>query len=319
MAEGPVRIFLSAATFVAATVLSGCISASEIRDDLSRGRAQGGFVEGVPFESQRRGLCGPNALASLLAHWGHPASQEAIGREIYDPKTGGTSGHGLWRIARKEGLVTLQVQPLGNAGLDTLVAQGLPVLINLDLGIGVREMQHYVLVVGRDRGRDLWVLQDGRRPDKVVSDAWLAPRWKPRGLWALVAFPPERPVTGLSYSDHVVAAERAGELGCAAGAVRHLEEALRLEPEKPYALNNLADLLKDDPARLGEAEALARRALKSAEKDPTLLPYALDTMGAILQKQGRPDDARRLLEDALARAPKDAPLAEEIRRRLGGG
>ena len=317
---------LLSALALGSLLASGCVSAARVREDLDSGRTQGVYLDRLPFEPQRKGLCGPAALSSLLDHWGRPATQEEIGKEAYDPAIGGSSGFALWRYARRAGLAALQVRPCDAGRLDALLGQGIPVILNLDLVdpgartclcfgprfAEIRNIQHYVLVVGHDRTNGLWVIQDGRRPDRVVTEAWLAPRWETRGRWALLAFPPEMSVTGLSYDDHVLGAERVEELGHPEAAVRHLREAVRLEPERPGALNNLAAHLAREPAGLAEAEGLARRAVTASENDPVRRPYAMDTLGVILGKQGHPGEARRLFEEALKLLPPGSDLAKEI-------
>ncbi len=340
--------------FLGLLLLAGCApSAARIREDLVAGRAEGLYLDKVPFEPQKPGQCGPAALSSLLGFWGRPASQEEIGQSIYSADLKGTLGFFLWRYARRAGLAALELPESSIEKLDALVSQGMPVI--LDLGLGSRGPQHYVLVVGHDRSRGLWILQDGRRPDRVVDQDWLLKRWAPTRRWALLAFPAAQAVTGLGAELHLQAAERVEELGQPEAALKHLEaaaaergadavllfrtgrlqkalgqsdaaeksyrEAMRLAPASPDAFNNLALLLADNPVRLDEAEALARTAVtlsRKQEGDAALrLPYALDTLGQVLRNQGRDREARQAFEAALKAAEPDSPLAQEIQGHLG--
>ncbi len=323
----------------AAVLAAGCApSAADIREDLKAGRIEGAYLDGVPFEPQKPELCGPCALSSLLRHWGKPASQEDLAREVYRPERNGSPGFLLWREARKAKLVALQAKGLAPEAVDALLSQGIPVILNLDLLPEAKgaccwlpmksflpsggNYQHYVLAIGRDRSRGLWVLQNGLRPDQVVSDAWLARSRGPTGGWALICFPPDRKVSGLGAELHLVAADRAEELGQTEAALAHAESAtadrpgeaqawfrrgrilgklgriaeaekayrtcMRLDPAGPDAPNNLALLLSSDPARLEEAESLARAALELCRKDPqwgNRLPYVEDTLQEILKKR----------------------------------
>ena len=323
----------------AAALAAGCApSAADIREDLEAGRTQGTYLDQVPFEPQKPEWCGPCALSSLLKYWDRPASQEDLARSVYRPGMNGSPGFLLWREARKAKLVSLQAKGLKSETLDALLSQGIPVILNLDLLPEARgsccrlpvasflpnggNYQHYVLAVGRDRSRGLWVLQNGLRPDQVVSDAWLARRRAPVGGWALIAFPPDRKVSGLGAELHVEAADRAEELGQPEAALAHAEAAaaenprdvqawyrrghllgklgraaeaekayracMALDPSWPDPSNNLALLLASDPARLAEAEALARSALDLCRKDPrweNRIPYVEDTLQGILGKR----------------------------------
>ncbi len=323
----------------AAALVAGCApAAASIREDLKTGKVDGIYLDGVPFTPQKPELCGPCALSSLLGYWGKPISQEDLAQSVYRPGMNGSPGFLLWREARKAKLVSLQAKDLKPEAVDALLSQGIPVILNLDLLPEARSCccllplkpflpsggnyQHYVLAIGRDRSRGLWVLQNGLRPDQVVSDAWLVRQRVPTGGWALIAFPPDRKVSGLGAALHVEAADRAEELGQPEAALAHAEAAaaekpqdvqawfrkghllgklgrapeaekayrtcMALDPARPDPLNNLALLLATDPARLEEAEALARAALELCRKDPqwkNRIPYVEETLQEILGKR----------------------------------
>lgn len=327
--------------------LTGCGS-SRILDDLRAGRAQGTWIEGVPFERQKPGQCGPAALSSLVRHWGKEASQASIARETMAPGDSGALGFALWRYARRAGLAAVQAPGLEPGTLDALLAQKAPVLLNLSDG----KTQHYVLVTGHDRSRGAWIMHDGVRADRVVLDRWLMPRWEATGRWALVAVPPTLKLAGLGLL-HLPLADRVEELGGIPQALAHVDaalaakpeeatawyrkgrlqralglpfeaekayrESIRLDPETPDAYNNLAALLSENPTRMPEAEAMARSAVSLCKKDARTalrLPYVLDTLGLILRKQNREDEARIAFEAALQAAAPGSPVADEIQAHL---
>ena len=77
-----------------------------------------------------------------------------------------------------------------------------------------------------------------------------------------------------------------------------LEELVRQNPEHTLALNNLASLLEDeDPDRALE---YAERAYALAPE----APFAKDTLGMVLLKQGRQEESMRLLRQASKKAPQ---------------
>jgi len=308
------------APVVAALALGAC--ARPRVEPLIPGGAQGYFLTDVPFEKQRPGHCGPAALSSVLTYWQKPASQEAIGAAIYNPRLRGTLGFDLWRYARRQGLVSLELQNTDLDTLDLFLAQGVPVLINLDLGLARKTFQHYVLVVGHDRQQKLWYIHDGRRAARPVREKRLARQWTRRGRWGLAVFPPERPLKDLGADIHLAAADAAEDLGRPAAALEHVEQALpqraddgrlwlragtlrhslkkpgpaeeayrhaiRLEPANPDPYNNLAVLLADSPKRLGEAETLAEKAWRLCQTFPEgrrRTPYVQDTLDTIRRKQ----------------------------------
>lgn len=107
-------------------------------------------------------------------------------------------------------------------------------------------------------------------------------------------------------------AERTGD---EAAAIASYGEALRADPQRKEALNNLAWLLAttDDPA-LRDAEravALAEEVARWSADDPAVL----DTLAAGYAAAGRWADAVRVQERAVANAPDDA-LRRELEKRL---
>jgi hypothetical protein len=308
-------------------------------------------LENVPFERQKPGHCGPAALSSLLSYCGIEGGQEEIGREIYNPRLKGVLGYDLWRVARRKGLVSLEIHGGDAALMESLLVQGVPVLLNLDLGFGAASIQHYVLVIGRDAERRRWIAHDGRRAGRRVKEKWLAKRWEKAGGWALVAFPPERIVKGLPPDVHVQAAAQlpdeparaldhleeasAGRPADAAlwlriGTLRHTlgrqndaeaayRESLRLDSRPPDAYNNLAFLLSEDKNRLAEAEALAREAVKRSAglpADDLRRAHCFDTLAQILLRRGKKSEARKIFQSALSILPADQPLRADIQSRL---
>ncbi len=88
-----------------------------------------------------------------------------------------------------------------------------------------------------------------------------------------------------------------------ADAVEALRDGLRIEPHNPLTLMNLAWALCElnDPAALGEAEGLCRRAIALAPQ----VPNAFKILGNILRLAGRNDEARACF--AQARGENSAP------------
>lgn len=99
------------------------------------------------------------------------------------------------------------------------------------------------------------------------------------------------------------------EKGDRVGATKAYEEALRLDDNLPEALNNLAWLYFLEGERLGDARIYAERALKIEPGSPEYM----DTLGVILVKENRRQEAVELLKKALAIEPESI----EIERHLG--
>ena len=85
-------------------------------------------------------------------------------------------------------------------------------------------------------------------------------------------------------------------------AVESLKAVLKEEPQNVDALRFLAVTYKKQDKRLGDAEALLRRALEVA---PDFLQAAID-LGTLLQTMNKHNDAIAIFEDAVRRNPDNA-------------
>jgi hypothetical protein len=213
-------------------------------------------VTGAACGKQEPDDCGAEALAALLRRWGRPAGESREGSRRSE----------LRRCARRAGLVALELEPLEAAAAERLLEQGVPILVELELG---RVRRHYVLLTGRDKSRDHWVVRDGRGSARAVSSAWLSERWERRGRWALVAFPPERPVEGLGPAGHLEAADLAAQSGRLDAARWHLGQAGLAGPAwAAKAALRRAELEK----AAGRPEAAALEYRKALELEPKPAP-----------------------------------------------
>lgn len=97
------------------------------------------------------------------------------------------------------------------------------------------------------------------------------------------------------------------DLGDINGAVADLEEILKGTPDDAHALNALGYILADEGVRLEEAHELIRRALELQPDHPAIL----DSMGWVLFRQGRLEEARSYLERAFAAEP-DAEIGAHL-------
>ena len=91
-------------------------------------------------------------------------------------------------------------------------------------------------------------------------------------------------------------------------AETELRAAIRLAPGSAEAFNYLGYSLADRGERLDDSVGLIRRAL---EIDPHNGAY-LDSLGWAYFRQGRPEDARAALEQAVREFPRDATVLEHL-------
>lgn len=92
-------------------------------------------------------------------------------------------------------------------------------------------------------------------------------------------------------------------------------DALAQQPDHPEACNNLAWIYAEQGGALEEAEALARRAVQASTGSRRA--YFLDTLGVVLLRRGRPQEAHEVFIEALALAdPGDGRLRAALHRHL---
>ena len=88
-------------------------------------------------------------------------------------------------------------------------------------------------------------------------------------------------------------------------AIAQYRRVISLEPNRPIALNNLAMKLSVDDTKLTEAHDLAERAVKLAPRSAAFH----DTLGTILQRQGKHTEAIISIRRALQLQPRNVELA----------
>jgi tetratricopeptide (TPR) repeat protein len=104
--------------------------------------------------------------------------------------------------------------------------------------------------------------------------------------------------------DHSLMLEQRGDI---AGSERDLRAILTLQPDDADALNALGYLLADHTDHCAEAQVLITRALTQRPNDPAIL----DSMGWVLYRLGKHDEALPYLEKAFA-TTKDPEIAAHL-------
>jgi len=84
-------------------------------------------------------------------------------------------------------------------------------------------------------------------------------------------------------------------------AAKLFKRVIELQPRHTLALNNLATLYAEQPTHLAEAQEYVERAMTVAGRNPALL----DTLGTILLRAGKFDEAVTALEESVAGSASD--------------
>jgi tetratricopeptide (TPR) repeat protein len=295
----------------------------------------------VPFIAQKPNSCGPAALAMVANYYGNPVTQDEIAAAITTARgtvTAELAAHagklGFWVRAYRGSLADLRQK----------TAAGVPLIVLGKFGGN----DHYFVVLRLDDWRKTVTVHSDTRANLEMSQEAFGRYWGRANEWTLLVCPPPRATWKLTAEEHNdlgVFLEKAGQLAQAAG---HYLRATELAPAKSYyhlnlgnallkqklyaeaaaaygkavqtapdnadALNNLANAYLELGANLDEAERLCRRAI---ELRPAHRAYYLDTLGAVLLKQGKTSEAMAAFAQALAAATdRQESLRDAIRQRL---
>ena len=137
----------------------------------------------VPFYRNDSDQCGPAALASVLNYWNIRTSPESLRAELYRKSLSGTLPLDLFLAAKRR----LPAQLV--SGDLSLIKREIdakhPVVALLNLGTSWMPVEHFVVVVGFDDGKQGVYLHSGRRAAKFMSYGNFLRSWKRTDYWTL--------------------------------------------------------------------------------------------------------------------------------------
>ncbi len=262
----------------------------------------------VPFYIQRDFQCGPATLAMVMTYLGQPVTPDALAPELYLPGRQGTLTDELVAQARLRGFIPERLPKTLRALADSL-AEGAPVIVLQNNGLSWYPVWHYAVLIGADAARGEVVLRSGDQKRLVMSWSVLDRTWARGDYWAIRLLPVAGPWPASASENEVTrqllamtrpapASARTGlrqavqrwpqglPLWLALADVSErlhglpagedvLRQGLRVLPDQPWLLNNLADLLRR-AGRAGEALPLVQRALTAEDR-----PEIRDTLNAV--------------------------------------
>jgi len=197
-------------------------------------------ISGVPRIKQLTNYCGPACVAAVMQFHGSKIGQEAIGREIYIPSQGSTSGADMLDYARKNGFSAYS----WNTSIEDAkqkIAAGFPI-IALQQNSESDPSGHYRVLVGYNDAAKTFTVMDPyyditertyRQTDKF---------WRRMGFWALLIVPPAKD----SFSSELEAKNPVVHMDLSYAqftrrdydnALREAKLALGLEPGNQFALS----------------------------------------------------------------------------------
>ena len=173
-----------ALTIILFLFLAGCSQWHSVEEGISASD-EAEVIENVPFVKQKDEFCGPAAMESVMRFYGQDINQEEIAEHVYTPKLGGALISDMENFAREMGYKT----ETKNGDLDTLISvidQGIPVIVIVDLGRWVLSVPHYYVVYGYDKSKGVFILHTGFKGAQVVSFSELDKEWEKMNKLMLV-------------------------------------------------------------------------------------------------------------------------------------
>lgn len=150
------------------------------------------MIHGLPFFNQDAYQCGPAALATVVDYWyrkagvGKWVTPEQIAGEIYSPTARGVLGIDLELYGKRHGFEGSQYSG-SIQDLREKVDVGVPVIIFVDYGLSVYEVNHFMVVTGYTG--DSVLVNSAGRENRRISGRELERIWKKNGYWSLALRP----------------------------------------------------------------------------------------------------------------------------------
>jgi ABC-type bacteriocin/lantibiotic exporter with double-glycine peptidase domain len=157
-------------------LLSSC-SKETINSENSSSINSTKIIKHVPFIKQKDKFCGPAALASVMKFYGQNVSQDQVAKVVYSPELKGALISDMENFAREMGYNASTINGDENT-LISLVDEGIPSIILVDLGIWVVSVPHYYVVYGYNKSNETFIINTGFTSNKEINFKDLDKEWE---------------------------------------------------------------------------------------------------------------------------------------------
>lgn len=123
------------------------------------------IIANVPFYPQGEDQCGPASLAAVVNFWGIRATPEDVAKEVFSKSARGTLGIDMLLYARSKRLDASWYSG-GPEDLRQNMDEGRPVIVLVDEGFSVFQVNHFMVVIGYNE--DGFIVNSGREERKFV-------------------------------------------------------------------------------------------------------------------------------------------------------
>jgi len=133
-------------------------------------------IQNVPFVKQKDQFCGPAAMASVLNFYGQNISQEEISKDVYTPELNGALISDMENFAREMGYKVQTINGDSNK-LTSLIDEGVPPIVLVDLGMWIVSVPHYYVVYGYNKSKTTFLIYTGFH-NKEINFTDLDKEWE---------------------------------------------------------------------------------------------------------------------------------------------
>lgn len=139
----------------------------------------------MPFVQQKRDLCGPSALSSVLSYYGSQVSQEEIGKVVFDSRLKGSLITDLKKYAESLGF-NAEFSSGDISKIRYFIDQKKPVIALIDMGFFMFSRPHYVVVYGYDN--EGFICHTGFKANEKIKHYKFKKMWEKMGCTYLVVW-----------------------------------------------------------------------------------------------------------------------------------
>jgi ABC-type bacteriocin/lantibiotic exporter with double-glycine peptidase domain len=141
------------------------------------------IIENVPFYPQETYQCGPVSLAGVLNYLGINITPDDIAEEIFSESARGTLNIDMVLYAQRKGLNAIQYKG-SMEDLKKNVESGYPVIVLVDYGFSLYQVNHFMVVVGYNEHGV--IVNSGKDKGKFISTEDFLKAWRKTNYWTLL-------------------------------------------------------------------------------------------------------------------------------------
>ncbi len=248
-----------AACLLALCWLAACAAPFDPDTQLSVDVPTRAQIDNIPLIQQAAFYCGPTSIAMVMQWAGSDTTQEDVAALAFSPGAQGTYLADMIGSSRRLGQLAVEIGEFDQ--LLAEVADGHPVIVFQNLGLGALPVWHYGVVTGYDFVKDEVYLNSGQLDQMVMPFAVFERTWRRGNYWGLVVLPPDQLPVSAPEADVLSAAAALERVDQSQAAETLYETGAARWPENwlwPFGLGN---------ARYAQGDLIgARQALLQARR-----------------------------------------------------